>query len=90
MNLTNFHKFSNAYRRELLLSVTQNPKEYFNCPADSNLIAPYVDGVANRMLEAIQTRGISGVHLSNTFKKAAKSLGLKPTYRAINEYLNQQ
>lgn len=88
MNIINFQKFSDAYRRELLIAVTKNPEEYYKCPKDSNLIEPYVDGLANRMLEAIQTRDIYSVQLSHAFKKAAKSLGIKPTYRDIHEYLN--
>jgi nucleoside permease NupC len=88
MNLVNFSKFSDAYRAKLLESVTANPGQYMGVPKDASLIPPYVDGLANRMLTTIQTKGIGAVSLSNTFKNAAMSLGIKPTYKGINEYLN--
>lgn len=89
MNQTNFQKFSDLYRQELLVSVRKNPDEYLNCPKDPQLIEPYVDVIANRILTSITKNTIYGVHLSNTVKRVAKRLDINSTYKAIHEYLNR-
>ena len=87
MKLTRFSTYSDAYRACLLANVTKSPASYANAPTDPNLIQPYVDKIAGRMLAAIQNDGVYAVGWSDTFKAAAKSLGIKPTKQALKEFL---
>jgi hypothetical protein len=76
--MTNKEAFAKAYRENLARAVTERPDDY-------SYIAGKVDVVADKMLAAIE-RGSANKD-GYAFKQTCKQLGIKHTYKAINEYL---
>lgn len=79
----NFPAFADAYRSGLKRAMENYPDQYMKGLSS--------DAVADKMLDAISTRGLGTVSVtrSHGFRYACKSLGIKPTYREIEAFLKR-
>lgn len=86
MNEEKFHKFAEAYKTSLRKVVDkdlQRPKqdrEYDYSPEQ-------VDVVVGKMLNAIRQHPLGVNYNSSGIKNACKALGIKPTRKALFEFL---
>lgn len=82
MNKERFDKFAAQYRSELAMIAQEDPG-YFMAGRSINTIA-------DNMLKGIEEHGIRAVNISNSkgFQRTCSALGIKQTYKAIEEYLN--
>lgn len=88
MNQENFKKFSDLYRELLLAAITADPSSYYISGAQT--VETKARMLGDLMLHSIETKGIDSVNISGTMKKVAKKLGIKGTYKAIKEFLEQE
>jgi TRAP-type C4-dicarboxylate transport system substrate-binding protein len=80
-NTERFAAVSEAYRKGLAKAMQEHPQDYLQ-----GLTA---EAVATRALHAVTTNGIRSVEVprSQGWRNAAKTLGLKPTYKAFEAFL---
>lgn len=74
--MTNQERFTEAYSAELTKAITLHPEQYL-----TKLEA--VPDLAERMTKGLIT---GSANLSDTARKAAKKLGISPTYKGIREF----
>jgi hypothetical protein len=82
MNQVKFAVFSEAYRKALPEAVASNPKDY--APNFNSAV------VADRMLAQLALAPSMVNYDSKGFKLVCKALEIKPTRKAIFEYLEVQ
>ena len=81
MNQDNFKKFSNQYKLALKEVVGKYPEKYAYHEEKR------IEEVAGKILETIEKRPLGVNYGGDAFKLTAKKLGIKPTRKAIFEYL---
>jgi hypothetical protein len=82
-------KFRDCYHMALEHDVLKNPGDYFGLTTEAThqQKIDYASALCTKMMTSVCTNGIHRINLSNSWKKAARALGLKPTYKAIDAYL---
>jgi hypothetical protein len=81
-NTMSFERFKAEYPALLAQAMADHPDEYMK--------APGADVVAQRMLAAIEAKGIGAVNIdSRSFRTAAKKFGIKNTYKAWRAFFGQ-
>lgn len=78
--MNNKQKFKEAFTGALRINVVRNPDLYAWSADD-------FEEVCNRMFDAIDRMSFNKD--SQSFKDACKALGIKHTYKAIKEFINQ-
>jgi N12 class adenine-specific DNA methylase len=89
---SNVDRFIETYKTELQQARAEHPERYTWPPSDLERIVGLMrtEISRGRLLSAppAETKGsVSGFMLSSTVKATAKKLGIKPTYKAIREFL---
>lgn len=80
-NYKNLDNFFALYLKNLEKAIEENPNSYAYSKDKAK-------EVADRMKKAVHEKGIGGVNIdSPAFKKTAKELGIKSTYKDIEKYL---
>lgn len=81
MDANRLASFEEQYKAQLALFVQEKP-EYL-------MKGISVNEAADKMLNAIKAHGIKAVNIDGEgFKRTCRSLGIKKTYKAIDEYLH--
>jgi len=77
----NLDKFFDAYLKHLEASIEKTPEKY-GYPKEK------AKSFVEKVKKSVSEIGIQGVNIdSEAFKKTAKEFGIKPTYKAIEEFL---
>ena len=92
MNNSRFETLSEVYRRNLIAAVQDNPSNYMlgrlGAPSDP---VEYANSTADKMLARVKETGMMTVSKDGEgWKRTCKELGIKHTYKAIEEYLNAE
>lgn len=81
MNETKYNHFCERYEHFMRKNVHDNPQDY-------HFDIREIDGVLLRMKAAIRKGSFNKD--SHSFRAVCKELGIKHTYKAINEYLERK
>lgn len=95
MKNQNFPHFSEVYRRELLAGMRATPEKYgLGSPQwtmdPSSKIKNVAEFRANTTFENIVKNNYTVNHINldgDSWKRTAKALGIKKTYKAFNEFI---
>lgn len=75
--MTNLDRFRVVYAQKLAEAIACHPEEYYYGPDK-------IQGVVDKMVSALAE---GKANLSSAIKAAARACGIKPTQKAIHEYL---